>query len=277
MASRCLSELQRLDSEEAQLWLLGHCREWEKTDFGIYTLGRVADVESVLGPLRHREIMTLPSYAFVVLQGFVAGAGIRHAEYHLAKDLILNYQLFADCDSLMARDLSISDEARQSLGRTVILTCFNLIEAFVSGLATEHLHMNPDITTQERKPFEETMTPLRKRFLLLPGMTRQDKAPMVETDSMVELFEYVKPRRDAFVHCSPGDVPTRQGIIKDETFHEITMQLVDKAVDCTLTSIDEAWRHSTGSTIPPSWLPKRLLDRSLGKTEVRLVPESEKA
>jgi len=92
--------------------------------------------------------MDCPPYAQILLQGF-SGAAIRHPEYHLASDLALLYNLFLDMEALNDEALSQlkvhCSEHSQSLARSVILTCFNLLESFASGLAAAFLINNPNV------------------------------------------------------------------------------------------------------------------------------------
>ena len=129
-------------------WFARQFDAWQASGFGSFDLGRVGKFEKEVGPLAFRKHIDCPPYAQILLQGFY-GAAIRHPEYHLATDLALLYNLFLDSQSMMEeaelKKQLHNSEHNQSLGRSVILTCFfNLLESFVSGLAVAFLMENPN-------------------------------------------------------------------------------------------------------------------------------------
>lgn len=242
----------------ASIWLEQRFDDWSAKKEPIFELGRVSDVESKIGKLIHHEFIYTPPYGQVLLQG-THGAAIRYPEYHLATDLALLYNLFLDAqaiiDDLLKRNILHSTEHVQSLGRSVILTCFNLLESFVSGIAAAHLMENPGTSEEILKALSDEGAPLRTRFFRFPGLIT-GRIDVIDPNKqpMKELFGDCKDQRDAFVHCQPGPDPSKRGVIKEEQFHDITVDGVRKTVGLTCEAICLVWREIHGKD-RPTWLP----------------------
>lgn len=247
------------------LWLSQQFDAWHKSGMQIYSLGRVYDVEAAIGgPLFHRREIDCPPYAEVLVQGF-HGSAIRHPEYHLAKDVALLYNLFVDAHAIMdeaeRQQRSHSSESSQSLGRSVILACFNLLESFVSGLATawlmEHQTEQSDLVDTVKDKLNDKRSSLRKRLIVVTSLITANRCLLDESKPPLEpLFHECKQRRDAFVHCEPGPNPTQWGYIKEERFHDVSLPIVQRTVDLTWQTISLVWKAVHGRE-KPSWLRPR--------------------
>jgi len=235
-------------------WLSQKYDEWLAAKQPIYELGRVHEVEQSIGRLGHRRRIECPPYAQVLMQGF-SGAAIRHPEYHLAKDLALLCNLFLDAEATAEEHLRNrrmhSNEISQSLARSVILTCYNLLESFVSGLAAAFIIENPtapeDTLKMLQKPKDRT---LKARFEEVPALVTGMPNPMAPYRSILTpLFGDYQKRRNAFVHCEPGPVTPKEGF-----FHETDAKIVRVTVSLTIRAIRAAWKvvHETEG---PRWLP----------------------
>ncbi|MGC3961492.1 MAG: hypothetical protein QM813_27270 [Verrucomicrobiota bacterium] len=166
------------------------------------------------------------------------------------------------------------------MGRSVILTCFNLLESFASGLAAAHLIEHPEVSEEivlqlrGRKPNGRDYS-LREKFVLFPALIAnkpkldENKAPLKE------LFGECKQRRDSFVHCEPGPEQTKWGYIKEERFHDVDRVAVQKTVELTWDAICLAWK-TVHEKEKPSWLPKRSADGRFVRAvkELQLVEAS---
>ena len=276
IAKHVLLNWKRTNLSTTTAWFAERFEAWRKAGFAVFDLGRVREFEETVGRLGFRKIMDCPPYAQILLQGF-NGAAIRHPEYHLASDLALLYNLFLDFEAIL-------DEARrqrkprhlehgQSLARSVILTCFNLLESFVSGLAAAFLLENPNAPEDVAKKLQDNNLSLRKRFLLFPSLITG--RPGLLNDSqppLQELFGDCKQRRDSFVHCEPGPTPTKRGgYIKEEHFHDVNLAIVQKTVELTYEAICLAWNAVHGKD-KPSWLRTRDTNGRFPRVRVTLRP-----
>jgi hypothetical protein len=260
LAEQILLNWRRSSLPSTIAWFAKQFDAWRELGFGLFDLGRVQEFEQKVGPLGFRKIMDCPPYAQILLQGF-RGAAIRHPEYHLATDLALLHNLFLDSQSMMdeaERQKRVhSSEYNQSLGRSVILTCFNLLESFVSGLAVAFLMEHPNAPADVVKKLEDKNLSLRKRLILFPSLITGRPGVLIDAQPPFQpLFGACKERRDSFVHCEPGSTPTKWGYVKEEHFHDVNLTVVSKTVDLTYEAICLAWKAVHGKE-KPTWLPKR--------------------
>jgi len=269
-------------------WLAERHDDWKRQSWGILSLGRVQDVENQIGRLAVHEVMDCPPYGELLIQGFESIA-VRHPEYHLVRDLALMHTLFRSAQhdaNLQKPDRQTSmapisastvllnlggTELIQSLARMVILACFNLLEAFVSGLATSWVMEHPNATPDQLRQLHDNTQSLRKRLLKTVRFVT-DRSDLLDEQKppFALLFGELKCMRDAFVHCEPGETPTKWGYVKEELFHDVPVASVEKAVDCTEAIICEVWKALTGRE-RPTWFPRRSQEGEFPRMPVRLA------
>lgn len=263
LAKHILLNWKRSSLPSTTAWFADRYDAWQKAGFALFDLGRVHEVEQAIGQLGVRKVMDCPPYAQVLLQGFT-GAAIRHPEYHLASDLALLYNLFLDSEALLdeaqRQKQPHCSEHSQSLARSVILACFNLLESFVSGLAVAYLMECPSAPADVVKKLEDKNQSLRRRFVLYPSLITGREGLLDDTKPpLQQLFGACKVRRDSFVHCEPGPVPTKWGYVKEVHFHDVDLVVVRNTVGLTCDAICLAWKVVHGKD-KPSWLPTRDAD-----------------
>lgn len=275
IAKRAFLNWKRTKLDSSTRWLAERFDLWKKAGFGSFELGRVYEVEKEVGSLYFRKGIECPPYAQVLLQGFNFPA-VRHPEYHLAKDLALLYNLFLDSESIadkfLEKGVIHSTEQSQTLGRSVILTCFNLLESFLSGIATEFLMENPNALPEVKLKLKDERLTLRKRLVLFPNLITGN--PHLVDDSKPpfhELLGECKRRRDSFVHCEPGSQPTKWGYVKEENFHDVNKKVVKKTIRLTLETICFIWKNIHKKE-KPSWLPILANNGRFENIEVVLQP-----
>jgi hypothetical protein len=249
--------------QKAVRYLATKYDEWCKAREEIWEIDRVHDFEQAVGQMRFRNIMECPLYAQVLLQG-VQGAAIRHPEYHLARDLALLNNLFFDAEKLseelFRKRISHATEVNQSLARSSILTCFNLLEAFVSGLVAEYILANPDAPSEivrKLKNPDRTRNSLAARFEDVPcTITGNPNAMAGLKPVLVTLFGECKELRNSYVHCVPSVTATSRGASKEGRFHAADAQAVRTTVKHTLEAIRGTWKVVYGRE-GPRWLKAR--------------------
>jgi hypothetical protein len=246
--------------QKAVRYLATKYDEWCKAREEIWEIDRVHDFERAVGQLGFRNIMECPLYAQVLLQGF-QGAAIRHPEYHLARDLALLNNLFFDAErlseELFRKRISHATEVNQSLARSSILTCFNLLEAFVSGLVAEYILANPDAASEiirKLKNPDRTRNSLAARFEDVPcAITGNPNAMAGLKPVLATLFGECKELRNSYVHCVPSVIATSRGASKEGHFHAADAQAVRTTVKHTLEVIRGTWKIVYGRE-GPRWL-----------------------
>lgn len=258
-----LADWERTDLRQKVQWFADHYDGWRLTLHLVspYDFGRLHDLEAALGPLRIPDEFDFPPYSLILLQGFSPPA-FRHPEYHLGTDIALLFDLLVDAEVMSAEDLQAGlvhrTEHNQSLARVVILTCFNLLEAFSNGLTEEWILKNPSAPAEQVKKLRQNRGGVGERLLKITELfTARSDAVDVTKPPYADLFGDCKERRDSFVHCEPGGHSTTRGnYIKEQRFHDATVDTARTTVELTFELIKTIWSTTHGKQ-GPSWLPKK--------------------
>jgi hypothetical protein len=260
LAKKLLPNWKRSQLHATVQWFAQRHEAWVEAGLGVFELGRVHEIEKAVGKLYFQQFTDCPPYAQVLLQGMELPA-MRHPEYHLGSDLALLFNLLLDSESMLAtHDVKHGppcSEHSQSLARSVILTCFNLLESFVSGLAMAYQMENPDASESTKKKLQDKSLPLRKRLIEYPALIAgRDGLIDGSQPPFKPLMDECKRRRDSFVHCEPGPKPTSWGYVKEQEFHDANLKNASQTVDFTLATISHIWKAIHGQE-KPTWLPSR--------------------
>jgi hypothetical protein len=151
--------------------------------------------------------------------------------------------------------------------RTCILSCFNLIEAYINGLAWDYVqtHNVSGLSKDNRNALTESERPVNiiDKLIKIPRLVaEQETGPLHQTREPLKSFiEIVKPYRDAIVHASPFAAPEKfGGYDKLSKLYELNLSTVRHAVDITIALIGEVHRFVGGSGTLPLWIPSRAED-----------------
>ena len=252
------------DIYKAAKWMALQYDRVMKTDLKPITICTAHFFEQNFGKLKERRNIEVPPYAELLLQG-IHGLAIRHPEYMLGRDLALMYGLFLDAEDLISgidwkkesKWAGGASENGQALARGTMISCFNLLEAFVSGLARAYLIENPKCDERVAKKLTDHMKPLKNRLVSIPNIVSGESCGLdVNKPPISILFGEIKERRDAFVHCDPGPQKSPRGYIKEERFHDVSKEVVETTVDLTFDIIKHIWKFLHGNE-RPRWLPER--------------------
>ena len=249
----------------ALTWLSDRFDEWLGAGMGLFTISTAQDFERRVGRLTAHRELDVPPYTELLLQPGNSMA-FRHPEYMLARDLAFLYELFREAEDLLRpvnwgnppRWAQGGSENSQSLARTVVLTCFNLVESFVSGLARAFVMEHPELDDETKAYLLDTRAPLRKRILGVPrAITPRTIDLDINKEPLSRLMGPIKARRDAFVHCEPGPAPSERGYVKEILFHDVGVEVVEECVVTTMEIIRTIW-YAVHQRLGPRWLPERL-------------------
>lgn len=251
------------DSDRLIPWLSDRFDEWGRRGFGVLCIARVAQFEAMFGPLFMREILDCPPYAELLLQGLNGGVAVRHPEYMLSRDIECLYSMYLDAEALVGKTdwkdppkwARPASENCYSLGRSTIIACFNLLESFTSGLVERHIATH-SLGSELSMRVRDSSGSLKKRLTRIV-FTMSDNRFNLNLDRVPHerLFGELKRRRDSFVHCSPGLVPTERGEFKEQMLHDIRMPIVQETVRMTLDLIRAVWLGLAFGE-EPSWIPR---------------------
>ena len=156
---------------------------------------------------------------------------------------------------------------RDAHQRTCVLSCFNLIEAYINGLAWDFVctHDISVLSKDKRNELTEFERPVNivTKLIRVPALTTGRQAgPLHQTrDPLKSFVEIVKPYRDAIVHASPFAAPERfGGYDKLSKLYGLTLETVREVVDVTVSLVSEIHKFVGGDGELPSWFLRRLPD-----------------
>ena len=227
------------------------------------------EFEEEYARVRPRVLMGQPKHCTIVIS--LWGLKYKSPEDFLAKDIIealsLNrraeevlskYRGAAHKSNVSAKDEIASAGRQSSFGaRMCILSCFNLVEAFVNGLAWD-FSQNPNsmknLSKTKRDLIEDGA--IRRKILIYPNIITGIDLWSEQDEPVKSFLEQVKPFRDALVHPSPFSAQERYGgYDKLKHLYLIDSEQAEHAVEVTVSLISKFLKHVKGSDMKqPAWL-----------------------
>jgi hypothetical protein len=189
------------------------------------------------------------------------GLQFKFPEDELAKDLTSALDLIAEAHAklqsfetkphtlLLARRAEIASLTQQKMFsvRSAFLCCFNLVEAYLNGLAWDYVqtHGTANLSNQKRKALEDsTSTSLRDKLGKYPAILTDRELWKNPDEEFEEFVDILKPYRDSLVHPSPFSAPERfGGYDKLRLFYRIDSDTVIKTADLLVRIIRRVHRH----------------------------------
>ncbi|MBI3469067.1 MAG: hypothetical protein HY000_39185 [Planctomycetes bacterium] len=156
---------------------------------------------------------------------------------------------------------------RELAQRSALLCAFNLVEAYVNGIAwcyvqtrgISHLNDNHrNLLTEEKRPVN-----LVEKLVKIPRIVvGTGEGPLHDSREPLKSFvAIVKPFRDAIVHASPFSAPEKfGGYDKLEKLYGLTVATALHGVGLTLAIISEIHQFTGGDGQMPEWVPSRTED-----------------
>ncbi|MCC5797031.1 MAG: hypothetical protein JJU48_06860 [Methylophaga sp.] len=140
--------------------------------------------------------------------------------------------------------------------RAIVLACFNLMEAYLNGLAWDYCQSNDlsSLSNRKAKLLTDTSTAsLRDKLANYPRIIAGCED--VDIDGVSGFLDVIKPFRDSLVHPSPFSAPEKfGGYQKLKKLYELDYHVSIMAVASTvlvIKGIFQLLEHSNGS---PKWL-----------------------
>lgn len=233
------------------------------------------DFEKFVGGTREGLFRGAPLHSTVHISGW--GLQTEFPEDHLYKDLAVTYnELLAIQEEVAeARRPRISDmkythvrrqfadtlRREQARKRMCLLACFNLIEAYVNGLAWEYAvtHDTSSLSNTDKDMLLKAKGSIVKRLIRIPEVVSGEGSLLHEAKPPLSTFiETIKPYRDSIVHASPFAAPEKfGGYDKLERIYELEFSTVKEAVEITEQIINHLHRGSGGDGEFPPWYAGR--------------------
>jgi len=226
------------------------------------------EFESKYGKVNPAVIKGNPSHLTVHIS--LWGLQFLFPEDILTKDLIVALGILNKSENQLKqfRDKShqqltsskdqIKDGVRQKefAQRSIILCSFNLMEAFLNGVAWDY-SQNHDITKlskrQQKLLTDTSSASIRDKLLKYPKIVCSSKS---FNDSKSELFlDIIKPVRDSLVHPSPFSAPEKfGGYDKLRKIYDLNETTAIQAVETLCELIDNIYENINGVGKKPVWL-----------------------
>jgi hypothetical protein len=161
--------------------------------------------------------------------------------------------------------------------RACILSCFNLIEAYINGIAWDYvqLHDISGLSKDNRNVLTESerLVNIIDKLIKIPRIvTEREESPLHQTrDPLKSFIDIVKPYRDSIVHASPFAAAEKfGGYDKLRKLYDLNLTTVSLAVDITITLIKDIHKFINISSDAPIWILSRSQeDGFIFKTEDR--------
>jgi len=186
----------------------------------------LAEFEEKFASVRRDILKGSPAHLTISIS--LWGLQFKFPEDELAKDLVTALRLVATAQNelnqyktkthaeLEARRMEVASliGTKMFAVRSAVLCCFNLMEAYLNGLAWDYVqkHGTASLSNQHRKLLEDTASAsirdkLRKYPQILTGRELWKESDQ-EFEGFVGTF---KPYRDSLVHPSPFSAPEKFG------------------------------------------------------------------
>ncbi len=242
----------------------------------------VADFERDFGRFKVGVLKGAPLHSTIHISPW--GLQTEYPELHLLKDLAgsLNEAIEIEEKHLTPYRTKVWRERKQQATRseiaelirrrnasqrTCILSCFNLIEAYINGLAWDYAHTHDvsNLSQKNRDVLTEAARPVNivTRLIRIPALvTERNTGPLHQTrDPLKSFIDVIKPYRDAIVHASPFAAPQQfGGYDKLSKIYDLDLATVRTAVDVTVGLINEIHRFVNGGSEMPLWFLNRTGD-----------------
>jgi hypothetical protein len=140
--------------------------------------------------------------------------------------------------------------------RAIVLSCFNLMEAYLNGLAWDYCQSNDltSLSTRKTKLLTDTSTAsIRDKLTKYPAIIAG--CDDVAIDGVSDFLDIIKPFRDSLVHPSPFSAPEKfGGYQKLRKLYEIDYHVSIMAVASTVLVIKSIFQFIEDSDESPKWL-----------------------
>jgi len=184
------------------------------------------EFEEKFAPVRREILKGNPAHLTVCIS--LWGLQFRFPEDELVKDLALALHLASEAQDEMMQysrkthsELKASKAEIASLGRktafaarSAVLCCFNLMEAYLNGLAWDYVqtHDISRLSNRKRKLLEDTISvSIRDKLEKYPRILAGEELWQEPDQELEGFIDTLKPFRDSLVHPSPFSAPDKFG------------------------------------------------------------------
>jgi hypothetical protein len=234
------------------------------------------DFEKFVGGTREGLFRGAPLHSTVIISA-CWGLQTEFPEQHLIKDLAVLYNDLQELeqkleqrreltcsemkDTPIRADIAEASRRANTYRRMCLLACFNLIEAYVNGLAWEYAqrHDISSLSGAKQRMIQEADGSIIKRIINIPEIISGKPTPFDATTAPLRDFvDTIKPYRDAIVHASPFAAPEKfGGYSKLQKIYDLNSKTVNHAIDVSQQIIGTIHQTIGGMSELPSWFLDR--------------------
>lgn len=201
------------------------------------------------------------------------GLKFKFPEDELAKDLMQAlelatktqkelgiYEKKTHLETVTERDkIGLLIRQKNFAARSAILSCFNLMEAYLNGLAWDYIQKNgtEHLSNNQKKLLEDTSSAsIRDKLMKYPNILT-GKEVWKQPDNELEAFiTDLKPFRDSLVHPSPFSAPEKFGGYDKLSFlYRIDHNIALSSAFLMIALVQRVHKHVYGDfEKPPEWI-----------------------
>ncbi|GAX60384.1 ABC-type amino acid transport/signal transduction systems, periplasmic component/domain [Candidatus Scalindua japonica] len=226
------------------------------------------------GEPKERVLKGAPLHSTIILSPW--GLQMEYPEMHLFRDMAIAYNNVIKIEKQLKlfhgtswKDVKeqnkrqkISELCRECAynRRMCILSCFNLVEAYINGISWAYVqtHDISELSNKKQKILTEGQASIIDKLTKIPGIVANDTEPLnVDDDPLKSFRETIKPFRDSIVHASPFSAPERfGGYEKLSKVYELDSPTVENTVSVTFEIISKI-HLAVGEQNPlPDWITR---------------------
>lgn len=200
------------------------------------------------------------------------GLQFRIPEADLAKDIMEAVDLAANAQEqlrqfeasphaeLLRNQTKIASLVRKKMfaSRSGVITCFNLMEAYLNGIAWDYLRTadTTGLSNRTLKLLEDSSTAsIREKLHKYPEIIAGTSPWSMDDADLAQFLDVVKPFRDSLVHPSPFTAPEKfGGYDKLRLLYRTDKETTDLAASSTAKLVLKIHKHIRPGKPLPSWM-----------------------
>jgi len=234
---------------------------------------------SLIGQPQEGVLRGAPRHSTIAISPW--GLQTEYPEMHLVRDLAIAFNSAVSLDAELVQHEGTpwanakKGETRKRIAdlltrasfhrRMCLLSCFNLIEAYINSVAWDFTesHDISGLSKNKQDVLTSGQASILEKVVKIPEIVAgASPGPLTQDQDPLKTFkEIIKPFRDSIVHASPFSAPARfGGYDKLSKVYELTLQTARDSVDLTVDIIGRIHRFVGGDGNFPRWLLSRGTD-----------------
>ncbi len=230
----------------------------------------LGEFEEKYAPVRHEVLGGNPTHLTISIS--LWGLQLKFPEDQLSSDLIEALNLTRNTqkdlktyETMTSASMKRNKTKINSLmctkyfaSRSVLLCSFNLIEAYLNGLAWDYLQTHDAGILSNRKLKllnDSSSVSIRDKLEKYPEIVTNRSLWKGTDDDLHSFVEIIKPFRDSLVHPSPFSAPERfGGYDKLRLFYRIDYDTAEVTFHLLINLLQQIHKHVYGDVSLPGWM-----------------------